>query len=170
VAETTAQPLFEAPTVEDPSGVVRYTVPKMTGDGTLDPIFWQDMDVQSAGEIAEALPQPPQSDAEYQAQIEGSGSTGPDAPVISQLNCGVPVSDATDVNWHTDKEATTELEYGTVAGTYDQRAPGDTTVFETDHDVHLSGLTPATTYYVRVASRDADGNLATATDTFTTAA
>jgi hypothetical protein len=57
-----------------------------------------------------------------------------------------------------------------VAGTYDTSAPSDSTVFETAHFVHLSGLTPSTTYYVRVASRDADGNLASSTDSFTTAA
>jgi hypothetical protein len=154
---------------ETPSGVVEYTEPKATGDGTLDPAFWAGMDVQSAGAAAEALEQPPQNDAEWQAQAEASGESGPDAPKIIALGCGVPVADGTTVTWTTDKEATTELQYGIAADAYDMRAPSDSTVYETSHSVTLTGLTSATTYYVRAASRDADGNIGTATDTFTTA-
>jgi hypothetical protein len=37
-------------------------------NGVLDPTFWQGLDQVSQGEVAETLPQPPQSDATYEGQ------------------------------------------------------------------------------------------------------
>lgn len=154
--------------VQPSTGVVRPpTVQPL--NGTLDPVFWDGLDQKTQGEVAESLPQPPQNDAEWQQQVEDAGATSPDAPKITMLNCGIPVADAADVTWQTDKEGTTEVSYGTTSGSYDTSVPHDGS-YVTTHQVHLSGLTPSTTYYVRVASRDADGNIASQTDQFTTQA
>lgn len=151
------------------SGVVLYTEPKMTGDGSLDPTYWEGLDAQSQGEVAASLPQPPKSEAEYQAQIMESGSSGAGAPVISGLGAGTPLETAASVVWTTDKPASTRLGWGTVAGTYPNTTSEDSTPV-TDHSVPLTGLTPATTYYVLAFSRDADGNYASQEGSFTTAA
>lgn len=154
---------------ETPSGVVLYTEPKTTGDGTLDPSYWTGLDVQSAGAVAEALPQPPQNDAEYQKQIETSGSTGPNAPTVSALSAGTPLATEATITWTTATEADSQVKYGTTEGQLNDSAPTDG-AYVTGHSVTLTGLTAGTTYYVEVISRDADGNAAGGTTSFTTAA
>jgi len=160
------QPLSEAPTVEDPSGVVRYTVPKTTGDGTLDPIFWQDLDVQSAGEIAEALPQPPESEASYEYGMSTQGN--PEGPTLSNLTVTNITATGATVTWDTSEAASSRVVYGTAPNEF-----GDGTDWleddSTSHSVDLSGLTTATIYYVEARARDADGNLNGAQTQFTTA-
>lgn len=90
-------------------------------------------------------------------------------PVISSVgSSGITVSSAT-INWTTNEASDTQIDYGT---TY---SLGSSTVLNpamvTSHAQSLSGLLAATTYYYRVKSRDAAGNLATSANyTFTTSA
>lgn len=154
--------------VQPSSGIVAPAVEQQS-DGVLDPVFWEGLDATSQGPVAEALPQPPQNEAEWQTQVEDTGQTSPDAPQISGLSVEAIVANGAVVNWTTDKPATAQVKYGTVAGQYGSSTPlrdeGETT-----HAIPLTGLTPSTTYYVQAGSRDADGNLAAAETQFTTLA
>ena len=53
---------------------------EQTSDGVNDPTYWEGLDVVSQGAVAESIPQPPQSEAEWQYQVEAAGETSPDAP------------------------------------------------------------------------------------------
>jgi hypothetical protein len=160
------QPLSEAPTFQDPSGVVRYTVPKTTGDGTLDPVFWQGLDVQSAGDVALTLDQPPENEATYEYGMSTQGN--PEGPTISNLTVTNITATGATVTWDTDEEASSRVVYGTVPNEF---AEGTDWLEDnaTSHSVDISGLTTATLYYVEARARDADGNLNGAQTQFTTA-
>ncbi|MEK6208106.1 MAG: S8 family serine peptidase, partial [Chloroflexota bacterium] len=89
------------------------------------------------------------------------------APVISSVNATGLTHEAATINWTTDENADSQVEYGTTA------AYGSTTLVNstvvTTHAVSLSGLSPTTLYHYRVKSRDRSGNLAVSGDfTFTT--
>lgn len=142
----------ERPSVESiqpASGVVLYREPKTTGDGTLDPSYWQGLDAQSQGAVAEGLPQPPQNPAEYQNQVEGSGTSGPGAPVITSV-----IVNGTDVTWLTDVPATSQAQW-------DGGGSPVNSDLVTAHAVSL-GTLGSGSYTIRVLSKDADGNAATA--------
>jgi hypothetical protein len=68
-------------------------------------------------------------------------------------------STSATVTWVTNEAATTQVQYGTTT------AYGATTALNgsllTTHSQALTGLSAATTYYYRVLSRDAAGNLST---------
>jgi len=96
-------------------------------------------------------------------------------PVISNVDSSEPVdtrneanSIQVDITWDTDENATSKVVYDTVdhvAGTWEDYAnsapsPEDTSADNTSHEVRLSGLDASTTYYYRVVSEDANGNLA----------
>lgn len=154
--------------VQPSTGMVQAYV-EQTSDGVLDPGFWEGLDQKSQGAVTEALPQPPQSDAEWQAQVEAAWETSPDAPSISGLTVDAIVAAGGVVNWTTDEPSTSQVRYGTTAGSY----PNSTPVLSdpvTAHGVPLTGLAAATEYFVQVGSRDASGNLAAAETQFTTAA
>ena len=90
-------------------------------------------------------------------------------PVISSVQATGITTSAATISWSTDEAATSQLEYGLTTG-YGNTTPLEPTLV-TSHAVTLSGLSPNTTYHYRVLSKDAAGNLATASDQmFTTAA
>lgn len=89
------------------------------------------------------------------------------APAVSAVNTTSITAFAALVNWTTDEESDTQVEYGTTT------AYGSTTALNstlaTSHSANLTGLFSNTTYHFRVKSKDAAGNLATGTDnTFVT--
>ena len=140
---------------------------EQTSDGVNDPTYWEGLDVVSQGAVAESIPQPPQSEAEWQHQVEAAGETSPDAPNITGLAVSAITSTGAVVDWTTDKPATAQVKYGTVAGQY-----GNATAIQdagnTTHNIPLTGLTALTTYYVQAGSRDAGGHLAAAEIQFST--
>ena len=79
-------------------------------------------------------------------------------PTVSNVVATAKSTSAT-ISWTTDEAATSEVQFGTDAGTLSQSAstPGLTTA----HAVALSGLDPSTTYHYRVTSADDLGNSAT---------
>ncbi|PYV07764.1 MAG: hypothetical protein DMG07_27670, partial [Acidobacteria bacterium] len=94
---------------------------------------------------------------------------GTTAPLISAVSSSAVSSSAATVNWTTDGQSDSQVEYGTTA------AYGLTTTLNaalvTAHSQGLSGLAPGTAYHFRVKSCDAAGNLATSDDfSFTTGA
>jgi hypothetical protein len=88
-------------------------------------------------------------------------------PLITSL----VVADITGTNatiaWITTEPADTQVEFGTTPALGMATALNRALV--TRHVQQLTGLTPGTVYHIRVRSRDAAGNLATAMATFTTA-
>ena len=142
---------------------------EQTSGGVLDPTYWEGLDLVSQGAITEALPQPPQNPAEWQAQVEDAGQTSPDAPQISGLTVEAIDAGGGVVSWTTSKPATAQVRYGTVAGEFVSNTPLRDEG-ETAHAIPLVGLTPSTTYYVQAGSRDGNGNLAAAETQFDTTA
>jgi phosphodiesterase/alkaline phosphatase D-like protein/type II secretory pathway pseudopilin PulG len=89
-------------------------------------------------------------------------------PTISALSVGAINHDSSTVTWNTDEAATSQVEYGTVSGTYTDTTTLDTNQ-TTSHSQLLGGLRFSTVYYYRALSRDAAGNLVTSPEqSFTT--
>ena len=81
------------------------------------------------------------------------------SPVISNVaSTGISGTGAT-ITWTTNEASDTQIEYGA------SFAYGSSTTLDpsmvTSHSQSMTGLSPGTTYYYRVKSRDAAGNLAT---------
>lgn len=95
----------------------------------------------------------------YERDFTTSAQADTTAPVIS----GVAVPTTTDISatieWSTDEEATSQVEYGTTADY------GSTTTLDeeltTSHSLTLTDLEADTPYHFRVKSKDASGNEAT---------
>ncbi len=66
---------------------------------------------------------------------------------------------SSSVTWFTDEFATSQVEYGTTPSYGSFTATSSATT--TNHSVDITGLTPGTTYYFRVKSVDAVGNIGT---------
>ncbi|USN54048.1 MAG: fibronectin type III domain-containing protein [Candidatus Nomurabacteria bacterium] len=77
-----------------------------------------------------------------------------------------PSSFSAKVEWSTDRDADSHVEYGSTSDLTEEQG----TIDETDeHSIQLEGLQPETTYYYRIRSRDQDGNVALSSiTTFTT--
>lgn len=104
-----------------------------------------------------------------QAKIVKLGTPDTGAPTISGVQAANVAGTTATINWTTNEDSDTQVEYGTTT------AYGNTTVLNTTltttHSQNLTGLTPNTEYHYRVKSKDASGNLATSGDyTFTTPA
>jgi subtilisin len=88
-------------------------------------------------------------------------------PVISAVNATGMTHEAAKINWTTDENADSQVEYGRTAAYGSTTAV--TSAFVKTHAVNLSGLSPTTAYHYRVKSRDGWGNVAVSGDfTFTT--
>ncbi len=79
------------------------------------------------------------------------------APLISNV-VAAPASGSVTITWNTDEASDSQVEYGTTLS-YGSFSPRNSAL-ATAHSVTLSGLSAATTYYYRVRSQDAAGNLA----------
>ncbi len=104
-----------------------------------------------------------------QAKIVKLSTPDTGAPVISTVQAtGVTGTGAT-INWTTNEDSDTQVEYGTTTG-YGSSTTLNTNLV-TAHTQTLTGLSANTLYHYRVKSKDASGNLATSIDyTFTTPA
>lgn len=78
------------------------------------------------------------------------------APVISNIVKGDPGKTSITITWNTDEVADSYIGYSEATTTYslEQGSPTMTTA----HSVTLVGLTPNTTYYFQVKSKDPSGN------------
>jgi hypothetical protein len=83
------------------------------------------------------------------------------APVISGVAATASNNTAT-ISWTTAEASTTEVTYGTSPTSLGSTVTVATLV--TSHTVTLTGLANNATYYYRVSSRDAVGNVATSPD------
>jgi PKD repeat protein len=89
-------------------------------------------------------------------------------PTISGIYADNITSSSATINWHTDEDSDTQVEYGTTSS-YGSSTSIDASPV-TSHRQTLSGLLPSTQYHYRVLSRDPSDNLSVSGDyTFTTA-
>jgi PKD repeat protein len=89
-------------------------------------------------------------------------------PVISGVYASNITGNSVEINWTTDEEADTQVEYGTTLS-YGYKTALNTSLLTTHHQI--LDVSPSTLYHYRVLSRDASGNGAVSEDfTFTTAA
>lgn len=96
-------------------------------------------------------------------------SLSPDgvAPVISGVGTSNLQATSVIINWTTDENSTSQVEYGTTPA-YGNITPENTKLV-TSHSVMLYPLTANTQYYFRVISKDATGSTAVSSQyTFTT--
>jgi len=87
--------------------------------------------------------------------------SGPDQTAPQIYN--VAVSDVTDttakVTWETDEPGNSQVQYDVDSRSWDNYSLSENDGgLTTQHSVILTGLTPATIYYLRVSSTDASGN------------
>ena len=85
----------------------------------------------------------------------GSDTT---APTISSITETGLSTVAVTIGWVTNENADSQVEYGTVLDDYTDQTALDATL-ATSHSANVTGLTPDTTYYYRILSRDSSGNL-----------
>ncbi len=77
------------------------------------------------------------------------------APTISSVSSGTSSVDAATIQWTTNENSSSLVEYG-ISGSYGQStAEADTTTRVTDHSVNLASLVSCNTYHYRVKSKDA---------------
>ena len=99
-------------------------------------------------------------------QTQGGGSDVT-PPVISAVQAANISTTSADIQWNTDEDSDSFVEYGTSPGSYTNSESDSAMV--TSHSVTLSNLSPSTTYYYRVKSTDASNNTATSAEyNFTT--
>ena len=86
-------------------------------------------------------------------------------PSISGVSASNITGTSADISWRTNEASTSQVEYWSSPSTL---SPLDETMCF-DHLVHLTGLTPGTTYHYKTMSKDKAGNLAVSDErTFTT--
>ncbi|HVZ19706.1 MAG TPA: DUF4082 domain-containing protein [Vicinamibacterales bacterium] len=85
-----------------------------------------------------------------------SGDTTP--PVISSVSVTSVGSTSATLAWTTDEASDSRVDYGTSASLGSNVSSAGLT---TAHSLTLTGLSPATTYFFTVTSKDASGNAAT---------
>jgi hypothetical protein len=83
-------------------------------------------------------------------------------PTISTLTTTDVTPTSVVVTWSTNEPATSQVEYGATTA-YGQRSVANATLLTT-HREPLSGLSPGTTYHLRVLSADAAGNRSSSSD------
>ena len=100
---------------------------------------------------------------------EDHGTTTRDriAPVISSVSATSLTTTGATIQWTTNENSTSQVEYG-ISTAYGSTTPINFTLVGS-HSVNLTSLLASTLYHFRVYSRDAANNLATSSDmTFTT--
>jgi len=95
------------------------------------------------------------SDKTVTANFSQTEDTTP--PSITNISASNISKTSADIIWTTDEPSDSRVEFWASPG---QLTPLDETLV-TEHLVHLTGLTPATTYHYRVMSKDWAGNLTT---------
>ncbi|HNB35731.1 MAG TPA: DUF4082 domain-containing protein, partial [Anaerolineales bacterium] len=83
------------------------------------------------------------------------------APIISAVTTTNNPDGSTTITWTTDENSDSRVDYGTVSGALNLNLSDAALV--KSHSITLSGLTPGTTYYFSVTSKDASNNSAAST-------
>ena len=89
------------------------------------------------------------------------------SPVITSISVDASSTTAT-ITWTTDEPATSVVDYGGTADTYDSSVFD--IIYVTSHSIELSGLSHSNTYHFMITSLDSSNNSASSSDAqFTTA-
>jgi len=80
-------------------------------------------------------------------------------PVISDAQAQKIASTKAIISWNTDEASNALVKYGTSSGVYTHSASDPS--YAVSHSISISGLSPDTTYYYIVTSRDRGGNSVT---------
>jgi glucose/arabinose dehydrogenase/PKD repeat protein len=127
--------------------------PQASGGTAYEFVSWSDGGAQSHEIVADA---PGSYVATYRVRLGG--------PVISHV-VARPGPTRVTITWRTDVPADSEVRYGTTTDygstTFDRE-------LRSDHSMTITGLARKTTYFFQVLSRDASGNLSSATGSFRT--
>jgi hypothetical protein len=95
-----------------------------------------------------------------------SGTSDTTAPTISSVQAADVTASGARITWTTNEASDSRVQYGTSTA-YGSWTPLDANLV-TSHSVALSGLQAGKTYHFKVHSKDAAGNAAGATGSFTT--
>ena len=125
-----------------------------------------------AGRASFAAAAAPGTDLEGSSRPQGSGydigayesafkAADITPPTISGVAAASITTSGTTINWTTNEASDSQVEYGTTSNYGSYSALNSSLM--TNHSVGLTGLSAGTTYYFRVRSRDASGNLAIST-------
>ncbi len=79
------------------------------------------------------------------------------SPTISNVSSN-PSSDSSTVNWTTNEDSSSRIEYGLTTAYGNTTNETDTTTRVTNHSVTINGLKSCARYYFRVKSKDTAGN------------
>ena len=85
------------------------------------------------------------------------------ATVISQPMVTNKSTRRATINWVTDRECDTRIQYGQESGEYFDEEIGNSNML-TSHSINLTSLDPETVYYFRAKWMDEDGNLGTSNE------
>jgi beta-lactamase superfamily II metal-dependent hydrolase len=99
-----------------------------------------------------------------QTQGATPGDTTP--PVISNVLESTVSNNSATIQWDTDEDSDSVVEYGTSSSNYTMTASDSNLV--TSHSITLGSLSPNTTYYYVVKSTDAASNTSTSSEYFFT--
>jgi thiol-disulfide isomerase/thioredoxin len=88
-------------------------------------------------------------------------------PFISEVNADCNSDISATISWQTDKPTIGQLDYGKTKDYELSEVAGEE--LATLHNIHITGLEPNTTYYIRVKSTDECGNEDAVTKMITTA-
>lgn len=89
------------------------------------------------------------------------------APAITEITTNIVSEEEIEVNWSTDENSYSYIEYGETS--YYGYVTDQNKIITTQHSVRITDLTPGTTYYYRIISKDAEGNTSCSEElTFTT--
>jgi peroxiredoxin len=92
-------------------------------------------------------------DRTFQTLLSAADTTAPQ--LVGQPSASADDSSVT-ISWKTDEVAKSQIKYGLGSGY--EFPSAFTNDFRSDHSIYLSGLSPNTTYYYQLVSRDASGN------------
>jgi hypothetical protein len=90
--------------------------------------------------------------------VFASATIETNAPMISSVSITPGYLEAI-VSWETSEETDALVQYSESSDSFPVNFTAYDPTLETDHELFLSGLQPATTYYVRLLSRDRAGNM-----------
>lgn len=116
-------------------------------------------------------PSSPDATLEHTRILRTLGTPDTTPPKITEVKVANITSSSASISWKTDEPSTSQVGYGTSPLLGTLQPPNSDTTMTLVHDVPVYGISPQTTVFYKVISRDAAGNEAASTPaTFVTLA